>query len=289
MKKVKVGILGTGNIGTNLLIKIQRSENLECGIFAGRNPDSAGVKIAQGFGVPVSFDSINYIEDHPECCEIVFDATTASVHKYHAPILKRLDKFTIDLTPAHVGLFAIPAINAKNAINEDNVNMITCGGQASVPMAYAISRVHPDTKYFELVATIASNSAGPGTRENIDEFTQATKDALAYFTQVKHTKAIINLNPAVPEIIMRNTLFAVIDNPDMGAINFAVKEMEKKIRQYVPGYKVIVPPTLENNRIIVTMEVRGSGDYLPEYAGNLDIITCAGLQIAEEYALSKKE
>lgn len=282
--KMKVGIIGTGNIGTDLLIKIGRSPYLECSIFAGRNPDSEGIKFARKLNVPVTYDSIHYIQENPECCDIVFDATSASVHKYHAPILKELGKYVIDLTPAHIGIFTIPVINIEEAIDQDNVNMVTCGGQAIVPIAYALTQVHPETNYLELVATIASKSAGPGTRANIDEFTQSTSDAIAHFTGIKNTKAIINLNPAIPEMTMRNTLYALIDEPDMKAISDKVNEMEKAVQEYVPGYKVVVPPVYDNGRVVVTVEVQGSGDYLPCYAGNLDIITCAAIRVAEKYA-----
>ena len=285
--KVKVGILGTGNIGTDLLMKILKSDRLECGIFAGRNLESPGIMRAQKLGVPVTDDSINYIIDNPDCCEIVFDATTASAHIKNAPILKQLGKFVVDLTPAHVGEFCVPAINLTQAFEEDNVNMITCGGQATVPLAYAISKVHPDTKYIEIVATIASKSAGPGTRDNIDEFTQTTRDALSYFTGIKNTKAIITLNPAEPPITMHNTVYALIDDPDMKSIIKEVKKMEQEIKKYVPGYRILNGPIYENGRVTITLQVVGSGDFLPKYSGNLDIITCAAIEIAEKYTEAK--
>lgn len=287
MSKVKVGIIGTGNIGTDILMKLKRSPYLECGMFTGRNPESRGIEIAESMGVPTSFESIRAIEDDPACCDIVFDATSAKVHKFNAPILKRLGKFTIDLTPSQVGEMCVPVINLNDALEYNNVNTITCGGQATVPIAYAISLVHPDTKYIEIVASIASKSAGMGTRNNIDEFTQTTHFALSKFTGIKHTKAIIILNPAEPPITMRNTIYAVIDNPDMDAITQSVHEMESRIKKYVPGYSVIVGPVLEGGRVTTTIQVVGLGDYLPTYSGNLDIITCASIEIAEEYAKRK--
>lgn len=287
MKKIKVAIIGTGNIGTDILMKLQRSEILECGMFAGHNPDSEGIRRAKEMGIPTSIDSIHAIEENPDCCEIVFDATSASVHKIHAPILKKLNKFAIDLTPAHVGKMCIPVLNMQECLKEKNVNLITCGGQATTPIAYAISQVHPETKYIEIVATIASRSAGAGTRNNIDEFTQATRDALVEFTGIENTKAIIVLNPAEPPITMRNTIYALIDNPDMTAIRKAVKAMEKQIRNYVPGYKIVMEPVYENGRVVTSLSVVGLGDYLPQYAGNLDIITCAAIEIAEKYAQQK--
>lgn len=287
MKKIKVGIIGTGNIGTDILMKLQRSQILECGMFAGRNIDSAGINIAKKMGIPTSIDSVYAIEKNPECCEIVFDATSASVHKYNAPILKQLNKFVIDLTPAQIGKMCVPVINLEECLREDNVNLITCGGQATIPIAYAISQVHSDIKYIEIVASIASKSAGPGTRNNIDEFTQTTRDALAEFTGVSNTKAIIVLNSAEPPVIMRNTVYVLIDNPNMGKIKKEVSKIVKKIQKYVPGYHMIVEPVYENGRITTTIEVVGLGDYLPKYSGNLDIITCAAIEIAEAYATKK--
>lgn len=287
MAKVKVGIIGTGNIGTDILMKIQRSKYLECGIFTGRNPDSKGIEIAKSMGIKTSFDSIGAIEKNPELCEIVFDATSAKVHELNAPILKALNKFAIDLTPSKVGKLCVPAINLEESLNENNVNLITCGGQASIPIAYAISKVHPEAKYIEIIASIASKSAGAGTRDNVDEFTQTTKDALREFTGIKNTKAIITLNSAEPPIIMRNTVYAIIDNPDMRNIRKEVRKIVKQIQKYVPGYKIKVEPIFEEGRIITTVEVEGRGDYLPKYAGNLDIITCAAIEIAENYVKKK--
>lgn len=282
MNKVKVGIIGTGNIGSDLLMKVMKSDKLECGIFAGWNPDSPGIARAKQMGIRTTAESINYIVKHPECCDIVFDATSAKVHLDNAPILKRLNKFTLDLTPAHVGKFCVPAVNLKDAFELQNVNLVTCGGQATVPLAYAINSCS-DVKYLEIVATIASKSAGKGTRDNIDEFTQTTKEALMEIGGVNKAKAIIVLNPAEPPITMRNTVYAIVDNPDMDRITKEVKKMEKKIQEYAPGYKVVLGPILENGRVTTSVEVTGSGDFLPEYAGNLDIITCAAVRIAEQY------
>ena len=286
MKKVKVGIIGTGNIGSDLLMKVLRSDVLECGIFAGHSPDSKGIARAKTLGVPVTYDSIRYIEAHPDCCRIVFDATSAKVHAQNAPILKRLGKYAIDLTPAHIGPFCVPQVNLDAAMEQENVNCVTCGGQATVPLARAISSV-ADVRYLEVVATIASKSAGIGTRNNIDEFTQTTKEALLELGGVQKAKAIIILNPAEPPVTMHNTVYALIDNPDMAAITKAVKETEQALQKYVPGYKVVLGPVYENGRVTTSIEVTGSGDYLPAYAGNLDIITCAALEIAENYARRK--
>lgn len=288
MKKIKVGILGTGNIGTDLLIKIQRSDILECGIFAGRNPNSDGMRVAKELGVPVTYDSIRYIQENPECCEIVFDATSAETHLYHAPILEKLGKFVIDLTPAKVGKLCVPVINLDECLKCKNVNLITCGGQATTPIAYVISKVHPEAKYIEAVANIASKSAGAGTRNNIDQYTQTTGEALSFFTGVKKTKAIIGLNPAEPPVIMRNTVYALIDNPNIEKIYEEVHEIVKEIQKYVPGYRCILGPVYESGRVTTTVEVIGLGDYLPSYSGNLDIINCAAIKVAEEYCKKKR-
>lgn len=286
---MRVAIIGTGNIGVDLLVKIRRSPWLECSLFAGRSLDSPGMRFAANLGVHVSDQSIKAITDDPSCCEIVFDATSANIHLEHAPILKTLGKFTIDLTPSKVGRMCIPVINAEICLKEPNVNLVTCGGQATVPLAYAISKVHPDVEYIEVVASISSRSAGPGTRANIDEFTQTTKDALLHFTGVPKAKTIIILNPAEPPILMRNTIYAVIPNPDIGALRQAVKQMEKQIQCYVPGYQVIMEPVLENGRVTTMVQVTGLGDYLPPYSGNLDIITCAAVHIAEMFARKRQE
>ncbi len=286
--KTKVAIIGTGNIGADLLVKIRRSSFLECSLFAGRNLDSPGMRFAASIGSRISDRSINAIIEDPSCCEIVFDATSAGIHMEHAPILKDLGKYTIDLTPSKIGCMCIPVINAEVCLNERNVNLVTCGGQATVPLAYAISMIHPEVEYIEVVASISSRSAGPGTRANIDEFTQTTKDALQYFTGVPKAKTIIILNPAEPPILMRNTIYAVIPKPDIESLRLAVRQMEMRIQHYVPGYRVIMDPIFENGRVTTMVQVTGLGDYLPPYSGNLDIITCAAVHIAEMFARKKE-
>lgn len=285
MEKVKVGIIGTGNIGTDLLMKIKRSKVLECSMFAGRNPYSKGIEIANSMGIKTSIESIHAFEENPSCCDIVFDATSASTHINNFKVLKKMGKFIIDLTPAKIAPMCVPVINLDECIEGYGVNLITCGGQATLPIAYAISRIHPETKYIEIVAGIASKSAGAGTRANIDEFTQTTRDALIQFSKIQNTKAIITLNPAEPPTIMRNTIYAIIENPNIEKIYKEVHEMANRIKEYVPGYRIVVGPIYENGRVTTTVEVVGLGDYLPSYSGNLDIITCAAIKIAEEYAI----
>lgn len=284
--KVKVGIIGTGNIGTDLMVKIMRSEWLECTLFAGRNFSSAGMQKANELGVHISDRGIDAIVQNPDICDIVFDATSAHAHHEHWAILDKLGKTVIDMTPAKLGALCIPAINAKEALDSGarNINMITCGGQASIPIANAIAQVHPDIGYIEVASSISSRSAGPATRHNLDEYIDATEQALQKFSGAARCKAILILNPARPPIDMQTTIYAQIENPDIDKIRLSVEAMVKKINAYVPGYRMIVNPTIDGNRVIVTIKVVGAGDYLPPYAGNLDIINCAAIAIAEQVA-----
>jgi len=287
MEKVKVGIIGTGNVGTDLLVKVQRSEILTCGIFTGVDSASSGIKMADSMGVETSSESIRVIEKHPELCDIVFDATSAKFHLQHAPILKKLGKFAIDLTPSHYGKMCIPVLNLAECLKEDNVNLISCGGQAAVPLAYAILKTHPDTEYIEIISSMSSKSAGPGTRANIDEFTHVNKIATLYFTGVPKAKSIFILNPAEPPVIMHNTIYAKIPNPDIKKLTANIKAMAAKIQSYVPGYNIVLGPVYENDRVTTMIKVIGSGDFLPKYSGNLDIISCAAIKVAEGYANHK--
>ncbi len=287
-QRVKVAIIGTGNIGSDLLHKVERSPFLRCGLFTGRNQDSEGIRRAKQMDVTVSYDSIHAIEKNPECCEIVFDTTNAESHMIHAPILKKLKKFTIDLTPSRMGVLCVPSINSAEALMSDNVNLITCGGQSLIPIAKAICDVHPDTTYIEAVGSIASRSAGPGTRANIEEYLQTTARALESFSGVPRAKAILILNPAEPPVLMRNTLYAKIPNPNIEELTAKINETVSAIKAYVPGYRLAAGPIIEKGSVMVMVEVVGQGDYLPTYAGNLDIITCAAVRVAEEYVKNKK-
>lgn len=282
--RLKVGIIGTGNIGCDLLVKIKKSKILECTVFAGQNSTSSGIKFAKSLGVNTSWDSITAIVSNRDNVDIVFDATSAESHRIHAPILKKLKKFTIDMTPSRVGKMCVPIMNIEECLNEMDVNMISCGGQDTTPIVKAIMDVHPETQYVEIVAHIASKSAGVGTRDNIDEYTQTTCDGIELFTRVPKAKAIIILNPAEPPIIMHNTIFAKINNPKMQLLKAKVLKTARSIQKYVPGYKITLGPVFENNRVTIMNTVLGSGDYLPKYAGNLDIINCAAIAVAEAYA-----
>ncbi|MEQ9916358.1 acetaldehyde dehydrogenase (acetylating) [Pectobacterium aroidearum] len=282
-KKIRVGIIGSGNIGTDLLIKAMRSEHLTCTIFAGRNFNSTGMKRANELGVHISDRGIQAILDDPSICDVVFDATSAQAHIEHWRELEKLDKTVIDMTPAKVGGFCIPAINAEEilASGNRNINMVTCGGQSSIPIANAISAVHPEFEYIEVASSIASRSAGPATRANLDEYIDTTEKALKQFTGAQRAKAILILNPAVPPIDMQTTIYAKIERPDIAAIDASVRGMVEKLKRYVPGYQLVLPPTLDGGRVITTVKVMGNGDYLPQYAGNLDIINCAAIAVTE--------
>jgi len=284
MDKLKVGIIGTGNIGTDLLLKIEKSEKLQCTLFMGRRKNSKGIGIAEKMGVPFSTDSIEPLKDRPWICDLVFDATSAQQHMRHTSILQKLGIYQIDLTPARTGKMCVPVLNLDSCTGLPDVNMVTCGGQGAIPIIYAIKNVCQKIAYAEVVATIASKSAGIGTRDNIDEFTKTTKDAIKELCSLSSAKAIITLNPAEPPIHMHNTIYLLIEKPDMEQITKSVLKMEKAVQEYVPGYKVILKPTFENGRVTTMIEVTGAGDYLPPYAGNLDIITSAAIQVAEKYA-----
>lgn len=282
--KMQVAILGSGNIGTDLLIKVLRSAYLECSLFIGRNLSSPGIAKASSLGVPISDQSIDAILRDPDCCELVFDATSAIDHKRHWPLLERLGKRVIDLTPARLGVMCIPAVNLDDCLECNNVNMISCGGQTSIPLACMIGKTQGQVDYIEVVSSIASRSAGPATRVNLDEYIETTELGLRSFSGCSRTKVILNLNPAQPCIDMQTTISAQVSRPDLELLVPAVQAMVSTIQKYVPGYKLLVPPTLESNRIVMMVKVQGLGDYMPRYAGNLDIINCAALATAEAFA-----
>lgn len=284
--KLPVAILGTGNIGTDLLMKVLRSPRLECKLFSGRNLASSGMMKASQLGVSVSAGGLEGILDSTEQIALVFDGTSAADHLRHAPLLAQRGITAVDLTPAGVGRMCVPAVNLQECLAEANVNMITCGGQAAIPLACAIARANPGLEYIEAVSSIASRSAGPATRINLDEYLETTEAGLATFTGCARTKAILNLNPAQPCVHMQTTVLAKIDRPDIAATRRLVADMVATIRGYVPGYQLIVQPTLEGERLVCMVRVSGLGDHLPRYAGNLDIINCAAIAYAE--ALSRR-
>ena len=282
--KTPVAVLGTGNIGTDLLLKIMRSPVLECRLFAGRNLASPGMTKASLLNVPVSAKGVESILELKDEIALVFDATSAEDHVNHAQLFEKCGIVAIDLTPAKVGKMCVPAVNLDQCLNLPNVNMVTCGGQASIPLAYAIAQANEGIEYIETVSSIASRSAGPATRINLDEYLYTTETGLSLFAQCSHTKAILNLNPAQPCVHMQTTVMAKIAKPNIEKTREKVAEMVALIKQYVPGYQLILEPIIENGRLVAMVRVDGLGDYLPKYAGNLDIINCAAIAFAEAYA-----
>lgn len=300
--RTKVAVIGSGNIGTDLVIKVlKRSTTLEVAALVGIDPASDGLAKARRLGVATTAEGIEGLIGMPGFAdvEIVFDATSAHAHEINAKILAEHGKRVIDLTPAAVGPMVVPAVNLHEHLHAPNVNMVTCGGQATIPIVAAIGKVTP-VSYAEIVASIASRSAGPGTRANIDEFTETTAHAIAEVGGARRGKAVIVLNPADPPITMRDTVLALIDAPDLEArqrIEAAVEEMVAEVAAYVPGYRlkqrvqinpVEQPHTLTGepvtHQVTVLLEVEGAADYLPAFAGNLDIMTSAALRVAEEMA-----
>jgi len=301
MSQTQVAIIGSGNIGTDLMIKIMRLSNvLKMGAFVGVDPESDGLKRAARLGVPITSDGIDGLVAMPEFADIqiVFDATSAGAHAKHDRILRQHGKRIIDLTPAAIGPYTVPAINGAANLDEPNVNMVTCGGQATIPMVAAVNRVSP-VIYGEIVASIASKSAGPGTRANIDEFTETTALAIEKVGGAKRGKAIIVLNPAEPPLIMRDTVYCLCGDADEDAITASVEAMVEEVKQYVPGYRLkqkvqferighnspLRIPEMAGDftglKVSIFLEVEGAAHYLPAYAGNLDIMTSAALKTAE--------
>jgi acetaldehyde dehydrogenase len=260
------------------MYKILRSHSLEMALMAGVI-ESEGLRRARQLGIKTSTEGIKAVLAE-EDIKIVFDATGAKPHLQHAPLLKEAGKIAIDLTPAAVGPYVVPCVNLDQVKAEPNLNMVTCGGQATIPIVYAVKRA-AGARYAEIVSCLTSKSAGPGTRQNIDEFTQTTARALEVVGGAKKGKAIIILNPAEPSIMMTNTIYVEVEKPDEDAIRASVEAMVKEIQSYVPGYQIRVPPLLDGNKVTTIIQVEGAGDFLPKYSGNLDIITSAAVATVE--------
>jgi len=283
METTPVAILGSGNIGTDLFYKLKRSRSLRPTVMVGIIPDSEGLARARNEGLTTTAEGIEGLLRHKDLFDIVFEATTASAHVRHAPLLKRAGKIAIDLTPAAVGPYVIPLVNLDAHLGEPNVNLVSCGGQAPV-------------EYAEIVATIASKSAGPGTRQNIDEFTYTTARGLEKIGGALRGKAIIVLNPAEPAVLMRNTIYGLLDNCDAEKIRNSVEAMVRRVREYVPGFRLVAKPLVEDvpngkqqKKVTLFVEVEGAGDYLPKYAGNLDIMTASAVKVGEEIGRHLRE
>jgi len=275
---IKAGIIGTGNIGTDLLLKMLKWDFIKPVIFAGRRMSSNGIKIAQEKGIPVTDKGINW--DGWSDIELVYDCTNALDAIKHAKIFSKLGIKVIDLTPAKVGDLCVPNINPEIITTQDNVNMITCGGQASTPLLNVISK-HCDLEYIEVVSQIASDSAGMATRLNIDNYIHTTERAISEFTGCNNCKVILNLNPAIPQVDMQTTLFIKADNIQFSELNKDIYKTIERLQEYIPYYELVMPPTINNDVLVLSIKVKGTGDYLPEYAGNLDIINCAAIEISK--------
>jgi acetaldehyde dehydrogenase len=291
--RVKVAIVGSGNIGADLMYKLLKEPgHMELKTLAGIEEKSEGLKRAREEGLETTHEGIQPVLDDPEI-KIVFDATSAKAHVKHAKMLKEAGKIAVDLTPAARGPYVVPTANLTEHLKEDNVNLMTCGAQATTPMAYAVSQVTP-VRYAEMVSTVASLSAGPGTRQNIDEFTFTTARGLEEIGGAQEGKAIIILNPADPPIIMRNTVYVVPedDEVDEGAIAESVENVVAEVQKSVPGYQLKNGPTFDEREtpwgkkpvIMMFLEVEGAGDFLPKYSGNLDIMTASARRVGEAFA-----
>jgi acetaldehyde dehydrogenase len=299
MEQLRCAIIGSGNIGTDLMYKMLRSEHLDLVALVGIDPNSDGLARARTAGLEAPHTGPEWVIENADTIDMVFDATSAYVHMRHHKEYREAGITAIDLTPAAVGPKVIPSVNLYEHLDAPNVNMVTCGGQATTPMVYAIRRALPTLPYAEMVSTVASKSAGPGTRQNIDEFTKTTSTALREIGGAEHSKAIIVLNPAEPPIMMRNTVFAAVpEGADHAAILASITDMAAEVAKYVPGYRLKNPPVIEEgpfhtpggvvpHRAVVLLEVEGAGDYLPPYAGNLDIMTAAALRVGEAIAQSR--
>ncbi len=299
--KAKVAIVGSGNIGTDLMIKIREtSETIEMGAMVGIDPQSDGLARAKKMGIPITDGGLEGLAQMSEWEEIalVLDATSAGAHKHNAALCERDKKIIVDLTPAAIGPYVVPVVNMDEHLDATNINMVSCGGQATIPMVHAVNRI-AKVKYAEIVASISSKSAGPGTRANIDEFTETTSKGLEVVGGATQGKAIIVLNPAEPPLVMRDTVYTLSDSADQEEITNSVEEMVKKVQSYVPGYRLKQEVQFErfgsNNKLHIPgrgdfeglkssifLEVEGAGHYLPTYAGNLDIMTSAALRTAEK-------
>jgi acetaldehyde dehydrogenase len=280
-QRTSVAIIGSGTIGTDLMCKVIESEVLSLAFMVGRDANSKGLAIAKERHVETSSEGIDFLKENADAFDMVFDATSAYAHAQHNSFFSAADKFAIDLTPARIGAICVPSINLGDVGQQQNINLITCGGQASLPLVHALRNTTRRIDYIEVVSTIAAASAGLATRENINQYLLTTEHALARFSGATDVKAILNINPAEPGVSMQTTIYAYASFDDFGAIERAIEQAADAVREYVPGFEIVLKPVLDAGRITVSVTVRGSGHYLPQYAGNLDIINCAAIAVAK--------
>lgn len=278
----RAAVIGTGNIGTDLIYKILRSPLLTPAYFVGRNKNSRGLSIVKDLDVPISSEGISFLENNPDEYDYVFDATSASSHVTNNKVFSRLGKIVVDLTPAKIGKYCVPSVNIDDCLTEQNVNLVTCGGQASLPVVATLSKVLENIEYIEVVSSISSASAGIATRENIDEYLETTEHAIRLFGKTSNVKAILNINPAVPHVNMQTSIYVKARYADIATVQEAVENVAQQVRDHVPGYQIVVKPNeISPGLIMLSLTVIGKGDYLPSSAGNLDIINCAAVAALE--------
>lgn len=285
MKTIPVAILGTGKIGTDLLIKVIRSSYMHCACFVGRRDASEGMAVAREHGVPTSAGGIDFLCNHPELYDMVFDATSAEAHVSNQKVFARHGKKVFDLTPSHIGEAAVPAINPEAVFSAGNINLVSCGGQAALPILYAISQICPNISYMEFVNTASSRSAGTATRQNLDEYIHTSEAAARKFTGCGKVKALALLNPADPPVHMHTTITVMAGEVDEAKIREAVLAMVARVQKYAPGYSILADPICGSGKVTVLTRTEGRGDYLEKYAGNLDIINSAAAYLADVYAI----
>jgi len=280
MKKTNVAIIGTGKIGCDLLVKVMASPYLDCKWFIGRNSESSGINFGKKLGINCADKGLTSLLENIDDYDVIFDATSASSHLENRKMLKKYNKKIINLTPEHSGIKCVPSVNLKSAHNEQVTDMITCGGQVSIPMICAVKSMVAKMEYIEVVTSISSKSAGLATRQNINEYLESTEAAITEFSGCKSRKVILNINPAEPSVNMQTTISMLINDYDTSEVLTSIQSMLRKVQEYVPHYNLVCDPIFSENKLIIIIRAKGNGDYLPSYAGNLDIITSASIKVA---------